>query len=133
MIGLIHLFLVAGTFVVACDYYHDFGMELPEWFRYFVAIGVLGISVVWTIIHVIGGSLMGLAGGTALDGVKMGFLIGSAWSLGRLWPYAFAWAGGAFFFATEYPIWHTIIPAIAGVLCLITSFVIKYLWAQVEG
>ncbi len=133
ILNIIHIFLIAGTFALSCDYYGDFDMVVPEWFRYFVGFGVVGISLAWTIIHVVGGSLMGMAGGTAFDGIKMGLLIGGAWSLGRLWVYAFAWAGGAFFFATENQILHTLIPVIVGIICLIINFVVKYLWSQVEN
>jgi hypothetical protein len=133
ILNVIHIFLIAGTFALSCDYYGDFGIAVPEWFQYFVGFGVLGISIIWTLIHVIGGSLMGIAGGTALDGVKMGLLIGGAWSVGRLWVYAFAWAGGAFFFAKEYPIWHTVIPVITGIIFLIINLTVKYIWNQVEN
>lgn len=132
ILNVIHLFLIAGTFALSCDYYGEFGIDIPSWFNYFVGFGVIGISIAWTVLHVVGGSLMGLAGGTPLDGIKMGLLIGGAWSIGRLWIYAFAWGGGAFFFATESPIWHTVVPIIVGVACLIINITVKYLWNQVE-
>jgi hypothetical protein len=133
ILSLVHLLLIAGTFAISCDYYGGFNIDIPEWFRYFVGFGVIGISILWTIVHIVGGSLMGMAGGTALDGLKMGLFIGGAASIGRLWPYAFAWAGGAFIYAPGSDILHTIIPIVAGFVFLIVNFVVKYLWSQVEG
>lgn len=131
MLKLIHTLLLLGTFVCASNYYMNFQYDIPEYFYWFVFIGVIGVSVAWSFFHVVGGSLFGLAGGDVSDGVKMGAILGLGDALGRLWPYFFAWAGAAFFFA-EGEQWHTYAALGGMAVCFVIKQMMRYIWVKVE-
>lgn len=127
-----HLILLAGTFALAVDYYEGANYPIPQWLKWFVIFGVVGISMLWTLGHVIGGSIMGYAGGAMLDGMRMGLLLGGAWSIGRLWPYVMLWAAAAFFFAPSNLWWHTVLGILLGLALMVLHFGVKYIWGRLN-
>lgn len=132
---LLNAILISSVFTLGADKYVNdgagFGYILPDYFYYFVMIGVLGMSLMWTVLHVLGGCFFGFAAGGVWDGLKMGFLLGLGLGLSRLWPYSLAWAGGIF--AGNAPL----LPII-GFLCLsgllfALNQIVMYFWNNVHG
>lgn len=97
---IINALLISSVFALGVNEHinsgEGFGYILPEYFYIAVAVGVLGVSVVWTFLHVLGGCLFGIAAGGLWDGIKLGLLLGLGLGLSRLWPYVMAWTAGIF-------------------------------------
>lgn len=131
LLGFLHTLLIMGTFAVSYNYYQGFPYEIPLFFYIFLGLGVVGVSVVWVVGHIIGAGAFGLAGGDFWDGMKMGAMIGGCQALGRLWPYMLAWAFGAFF--GEGPNWHTVVSFVMFMAMLAVSRLVAYIWSKVQA
>ena len=132
---LINGLLVTSVFALGADYYINngagFGYVLPDYFYWFVIIGVLGMSVMWTLVHMLGGCLFGMAAGGVWDGLKLGFVLGAGLGVSRLWPYTMAWTAGIF--AGDAPLMHILLWGMAtGLLFGLNRFVM-YFWGHLHN
>lgn len=128
----VHGVLMAGTLVIAGDYYGEFQEYANQgwynWFKYFVYAGVFGVSVLWAFGHAVGGCIMGMAAGGIWEGLKMGLILGGGLSIGRLWPYMLTLGVGSFLFYNNWL--HTIVLVVVGVACLGVNLSIKFIWSH---
>lgn len=132
---LFNALLISSVFALGADTYVNggagFGYILPEYFYYFVMFGVAGMSVMWTLVHMLGGCLFGMAAGGIWDGIKLGFTLGAGLGLSRLWPYSMAWAAGIF--AGDGPWLHIIgFVLLTGILFGLNQFVM-YFWNNIHS
>ncbi len=119
-------FLLAATFAASYNFY-DPQVEPPLWFLYTLWFGIAGISIVWAMIHIVGGGIFGAAAGGIWDGIRMGAILGIGFAIGRLWSYVLAWAAGAFFVG---PPLHFVFGVVIGVICLVIYTIIRYVWQK---
>lgn len=132
----VHGVLMMFTFAVSYAYFAgEVGRELPfaipEIFYPIVMIGVVGVSVVTALFHIVGGGIMGATAGGVLMGMKMGLFLGLAYGIGRLWLYAgSAFVAGCFYWPTLK--WSIIGLGLATVTCLVIQKVTTFIWSRVE-
>lgn len=131
--------LYTATFAVACDFYDKTYANVatlpqfafPEWLYWVLLAAMIGVSVLVTLFHVVGGGLFGATAGGVLTGMKHGLILGAVQAFGRLWPYAVAIALASFFFNATAK-WHTI----AFLVLAAATFSVKYLadlvWKKVN-
>lgn len=132
-----HGVLMMATFAVCYGYFaveagRELSFTIPELLYPIVGIGVIGISVVTAIFHIIGGGIMGATAGGVLMGMKMGLFLGLAYALGRLWLYAGAAFGASVLFWPEFK-WSIIGLGFATIICLVIQKVTIFVWSRVEG
>jgi len=135
MIAL-HSVLMMLTFAVVYAYFaKESGMtlkfEIPELFYPIVGVGVIGISIVTALFHVVGGGIMGATAGGVLMGMKMGLFLGLAYALGRLWLYAGASFAASVLFWPDFK-WSIIGLGMSTVICLVIQKVTLFIWGRVE-
>ena len=132
-----HSILMMATFAVSYAYFagevgQELSFEIPQLLYPVVGIGVIGISVITALFHVVGGGIMGATAGGVLMGMKMGFFLGLAYALGRLWLYAGAAFGASILFWPEVQ-WSTIGLGVSTVVCLVIQKVTTFVWSKVDG
>lgn len=127
---VLHTILVLGVVALTYDYYGQLDYELPDIIKYVVYAGVLGISVLWALLHAFGGGLMGMAGGDILDGIKLGSILGMAMAVGRLWPFLIAFSVGSFLCQAVW--WHWVTAAALGVCCLAVHLGVNFIWSHAK-
>lgn len=123
-------FLMMATFAASCHYYERFDVVVPPVLYIILGFGIIGVSVVWFLFHLLGGGIFGVASGGIINGLKIGGTIGLGMSLGRLWPYAMIWAAGAFFFG---PPWHTVAAFLLGMFLFVVNRLMGYVWERVDN
>ena len=121
-----------GVVVLAIDYYDVtlIPYEIPALIEHMVIIGVLGVSLFWAILHVVGGGLFGLAASGVVDGLKMGLLLGMGLGISRLWSHCLAWAIGCF--AADGPLWHMISLGFVALILLGLNSSMRYFWGSIQ-
>lgn len=134
---ILHGLLMMCTFTVVYAWFaKETGMELkfavPEILYPIVMVGVIGVSVVTALFHVVGGGIMGATAGGVLMGMKMGLFLGLAYAIGRLWLYAGASFAASCLFWPEYK-WTIIGLGLLTVTCLAVQKVTLFVWTKVEG
>lgn len=131
--GLVEMVLFALVIVLALEFYKPelIPLTIPHQAYTAALIGVVGISVLITLMHMGWGMVFGLAGGDFLDGVKLGGILGACYGIGRLWPYFLAWGVGSFF--GEAPLWHTVVAVIMAFVVFSFKMIIKYFWGNMEN
>jgi hypothetical protein len=141
---IVHSILMMLTFAVtyvyfaetSCNEFPDacraLAFELPEICYPIVMIGVVWVSVVTALFHIIGGGIMGATAGGVLMGMKMGLFLGLAYSLGRLWIYAGAAFGASLFYWPEFK-WSIILLGVLTVIFLVIQKVTTFVWSKIEG
>ncbi len=130
--AILHTVLLICSAWIAFDYF-AFDIDVwpvPETLQYLTYVGVVGISVVWALVNVIGGGILGMTGGSILEGLKMGLILGCAISLGRIWPYAMTVGLVALFFAQG--ILPGVIILIFGAVCLALQIITGHVWSKVN-
>lgn len=133
----VHSVLMMFTFAVTYVYFaqqagRELSFVLPEIFYPIVMVGVIGVSVVTALFHIVGGGIMGATAGGVLMGMKMGLCLGLAYALGRLWVYAGASFAAGCFYWPDFK-WQIIGLGIATIICLVIQKVTDFVWARVEG
>lgn len=122
---MIHLFFVAihgilmlGVMTLTYDYFDNVPTEyehLVEVIKIPVYFGVFGISVLWAIGHALFGGIIGMTTGSVMDGVKLALILGTANSVGRLWPYVATFSLGAFLNQSQN--WMVIVSFLLALVC----------------
>ena len=132
-LGILHTLLLICSAWIALEYFAvDMTVvAVPDALRYLTYVGVVGLSVVWALVNVIGGGLFGLTGGGILEGLKMGLILGVAISLGRIWPYVLVVGLVALFFA------QGLIPGVLiltfAAVCLALQIITGYIWSRTHN
>jgi hypothetical protein len=133
LFGLISSIVVLGVAALSVDYY-DPGMiayKIPDIVTQLVLLAVVGVSIFWTVCHVVGGGLLGMAAGGIFDGIKMGLLLGIGLGISRLWPHTLAWATGAF--VAEGPVWHIVLLVVSAVVLFGLNSTMRYFWGSIQN
>ena len=128
IMGILHSILMMGVLALTYDYYDNIPKDyshLVDLIEIPVHFGVIGISVLWAIGHAIFGGILGMAGGSLGEGIRLALVLGTANSIGRLWPYVLTFAGGAFLNHAEN--WVVIVAFLAGLLCLGISLFMTFI------
>lgn len=121
-----------AVFARAVKYYEPTLQEqVPLWMDMAIVVGVVGVTVLVAVGHVVGGGLMGLSAGGVLNGMKLGLLLGLSMGIGRLWPYLFAIAMASGLFNAPWYHWHTWIFLAMTVIALGLNLIVKYMWRHV--
>ncbi|MEC9291760.1 MAG: hypothetical protein VX730_05095 [Pseudomonadota bacterium] len=130
IMAILHTVLLLCSAWISLDYFAPEMEvpEVPETLQYLTYVGVVGISVVWALVNVIGGGLLGVTGGSIGEGLKMGLILGMAISLGRMWPYAMTVGLVALFFAQGLLPGITIL--IFAAVCLALQIITGYIWSK---
>lgn len=118
ILAAIHGILMVGVMALTYEYFDNLpeGYETSvEAIKIPVYFGVLGISVLWAAGHAVFGGIMGMAAGSVWDGIKLALILGTANSVGRLWPYVLTFAIGAFLNHAEN--WVVIISFLGSLAC----------------
>lgn len=133
LMAFVHLILMGGTFILTLEYYDKIkeGLIIPSELHYIVYGGVFGVSVLWALGNALLGAAMGIAAGGAMDGIRMGLTLGVGLSVGRLWPYIFTFAGGAFYSGAAT--WVVVISVIAGIACFFINRMMNFIWSSTSG
>lgn len=134
IMAALHMVLLMCSAWLAYDYFEVSPVHsvptMPETLRYLTYVGVFGISVVWALVNIIGGGLLGVTGGSVKEGLKMGLILGVAFSLGRMWPYATTVGLVALFFA------QGLIPGVTILLfaavCLALQIITGFVWSKTK-
>lgn len=134
---IVHSILMMLTFAVTYVYFAEasgrvLSFDLPAICYPIVMIGVIWVSVVTALFHIIGGGIMGATAGGVLMGMKMGLFLGLAYSLGRLWIYAGAAFGASLFYWPEFK-WSIILLGVLTVIFLVIQKVTTFVWSKIEG
>lgn len=127
IMAVIHSILMMGVLALTYDYFSNVPEDyahIIEYIRMPVYFGVVGVSILWAVGNALFGCILGVASGSVWDGIKLAVIIGSANSIGRLWPYILTFAGGAFLNHAEP--WIVVITAIGGVACLGLSLFMRF-------
>lgn len=122
----VHSILAMGVMALTFDYYGSLDFELPQAIHLIVYVGVLGVSVVWALVHALGGAIMGATAGGILDGVRLGLSLGVMMSVGRLWPYVFTFSVGAYL--CHAPVWQIVGTLLLGIICFGIDMATKFIW-----
>ena len=135
IMGVIHLVLMMGTAAIVFEFYDPsflisdiLGESTTSLFKIFVYGGVLGISLLWALMHAVSGCLMGMAAGGILDGLRLGGALGLVNGVARLWPYILTF--GAIGFFVGAPVWHVVAAVLIGLSCLALHVGVKFIWAS---
>lgn len=133
----VHGVLMMFTFAVVYAYFakeagRELAFAIPEIFYPIVMVGVVGVSVVTALFHIIGGGIMGATAGGVLMGMKMGLFLGMAYALGRLWLYAGAAFTASIFFWPNQK-WSIIGLGLSTVICLVIQKVTLFVWSKIES
>lgn len=122
MIGLIfvaiHGVLMLGVMTLTYDYFDNIPADyvhMVEAIKIPVYFGVFGISVLWALGHALFGGIIGMTTGSVMDGVKLALILGTANSVGRLWPYIATFSVGAFL--NSAPNWIVIVSFLVALIC----------------
>lgn len=126
---LINFALLLGTLALSYKYYTNALDDIPDYFNWVMAIGIVGISLAQTFFFIIGGSILGAVQGGMFESMRLGLMVGGMLAIGRLWPFALAWTAGAFLFSTS-TILHTAGAAIITLICFMMNRAVKYLWSE---
>lgn len=134
LIFIINTILISSVCALGAEQYVNngagFGYVLPDYFYTFVFIGVLGVSLVWALLHILGGCLFGMAAGGFWDGVKLGVFLGVALGLSRLWPYVVAWTVGIL--AGNAPLMPILGYAFLALVLFGLNRVVLYFWGNIN-
>jgi hypothetical protein len=134
LFNIFQLVLATCTFVVGYVHYAPGIMPAaaPDWLAPvlvdIVLFGVVGVSVVLALGHVVGGGFFGMVGGNILDGMRLGLVLGLGMAIGRLWPYILAWGGAGYF--AKAPALHWVGAVVAAVICFGLYRVLIYFWSD---
>lgn len=127
IMAAIHGILMMGVLALTYEYYGKLeDIVLPEIIHLIVYVGVLGVSVVWALIHALGGAIMGATAGGVWSGIRLGLSLGLLMSVGRLWPYIFTFALGAYLCSAA--IWEIVGSLMLGIICAGIHFSTKFIW-----
>ena len=126
----IHGVLMMGVVALTYEYYGNLseGVEIPEIVHLIVYGGVVGVSVVWALIHALGGAVMGATSGGIWDGIRLGVSLGALMSVGRLWPYVFSFSLGAYL--CHAAVWEIVGSLMLGIICLGIHLGTKFIWGS---
>lgn len=133
----LHSVLMMLTFTVVFEYFsvqagRELSFDIPQLIYPIVGVGVIGISVVTALFHIVGGGIMGATAGGVLMGMKMGLFLGLAYAFGRLWIYAGAAFGASILFWPDFK-WQIIGLGLTTIVCLVIQKVTVFIWSKVEG
>jgi hypothetical protein len=133
LLGFINSIVVLGVVALSIDYYDPsmIAYKIPDMVTQLVLLAVVGVSIFWTVCHVVGGGLLGMAAGGVFDGVKMGLLLGIGLGISRLWPHTLAWAMGAF--VAQGPVWHIVLLVVAALTLFGLNSVMRYFWGSIQN
>ncbi len=134
--GIFHIlqFLLAiAVLAISTSYYDSSVIEyvIPEYIYWFAIIGVPGLSLLVAGFSLVGGGFFGIVGGTFLEGLKMGLLIGLTNGIARLWPYLLAWSAGAYF--GNQPLLKVIGIALIGAVVYSLHLAVNYFWHNIQN
>lgn len=132
----LHSVLMMLTFAVVFEYFsvesgRELSFDIPNIIYPIVGVGVIGISVVTALFHIVGGGIMGATAGGVLMGMKMGLFLGLAYAIGRLWLYVAAAFGASLLFWPDFK-WSIICLGLGSVICLVIQKVTLFIWGKVE-
>lgn len=127
VMAAVHGILMMGVLALTYEYYGKVEPDvIPELVHLIVYIGVVGVSVIWALVHALGGAIMGATAGGVWSGIRLGLSLGLLMSVGRLWPYVFTFAFGAYFCGAE--IWQIVGSVMLGIICAGVNFATKFIW-----
>lgn len=129
---LLNLLLLLGTLALAYKFYTNALDDIPDYFNWIMAAGIIGISLAQTCFFVIGGSIFGAVQGGMFESMRLGLMVGGMMAVGRLWPFALAWTFGAFLFSPN-TILHTALGLLATLVCFMVNRAVSYLWSELAS
>ncbi|MFZ2619569.1 MAG: hypothetical protein WAX89_01730 [Alphaproteobacteria bacterium] len=130
--GAMQACLLMGVLTIAVDFYDPslIDYEVPLLLKQAIVLIVVGVSLFYALFHVLGGGLLGMAGGGVVEGLQMGLLMGLGIGMSRLWPYTLTWGIGCF--VGKGPVLHLLLMLVTTGVLLGLHSTMTYLWGTVK-